>query len=175
MRIFVGYASKQGQARKIARWITDRLVAEGHGVELLSLEDAGDLALERFDRAVIVGSIHVGAYGAALAGFVDDHVGWLNAHPVLFASVSLAAAGHDAEEWRDLDRIVEDLREATGWTGGQVAQVAGAYRPSRYDIVTRYVMRRIEATKDPEADLKADKEYTSWPALGRVVDDWLVA
>ncbi|MBY4894097.1 protoporphyrinogen oxidase [Rhodobacteraceae bacterium N5(2021)] len=173
MKVFVGYASTQGQSSKIARWITDGLVAKGHGVELLSLDDSDDLALDRFDRAVIVGSIHVGHYKPSLVQFMTDHQRWLDHHPVLFASVSLAAAGHDAEDWRAIDRIIEDLREVTGWETGQVAQIAGAYKPSEYDIFTRFIMRRIEAKKDPEADLNADREYTDWTALEALVTGWM--
>lgn len=173
MKIFLGYASTQGQSRKIARWVMDGLVAEGHGVELLSLEDTGDVLLDRFDRAILVGSIHSGHFKPALVEFVTDHQRWLDHHPVLFLSVSLAAAGHDAEDWRALDRIIEDLRAATGWSTGQVAQVAGAYKPSEYDPFTRFVMRRIEAKKDPDADLRSDKEYTDWPALEALVTDWM--
>lgn len=65
-----------------------------------------------------------------------------------------------------------DLIEATGWSPGQVAHVAGAYQPSKYDLVTRFIMRRIIAEKDPDADLGADGEYTDWTALGALVDAW---
>ena len=94
---------------------------------------------------------------------------------MLFLSGSLAAAGHDAEEWRALDRIADDMAQATGWTPSQVVHVAGAYAPSRYDVFTRFTMRRIIAEKDPGANLSADKEYTDWAALDAAVESWLAA
>ncbi|WP_245848196.1 hypothetical protein [Octadecabacter ascidiaceicola] len=93
--------------------------------------------------------------------------------PVLFLSVSLGAGGHDAEDWRALDGIAVDLQDATGWTPSTVEHVAGAYLPSKYDLLTRVIMRRIIAAKDPEADLGKDKEYTDWDALGSKLDTWL--
>ena len=90
------------------------------------------------------------------------------------AAFSLAAAGHESEDWRGLDRIVEDFAEVTGWTPDRAEQVAGAYRPSEYDLFKRFIMRRIIATKDPGADLDTDREYTDWPALDALVDDWIV-
>lgn len=173
MKLLVGYASTEGQTRKIARHVADRLADAGHMVELLPLEDAGDVAPARFDRAVLAASVHASHYQPALAGFVEAHRDWLSTHPTLLLSVSLCAAGHDAQEWRALDRIAADFETATGWSPGEVMQVAGAYRPSRYDLFRRFVMRRIIAEKDPEADPDEDVEYTDWAALDAGLDRWL--
>lgn len=174
MKILVGYATREGQSRKIARWVSDWMIDAGHSVEVLAVDETDGLDLGRFDRAVLVGSIHAGHYKAALVSFVSGQDG-LNDLPVLFLSVSLAAAGHDAEEWRALDGIADDLKEATGWLPDRVVQVAGAYKPSEYDILSRFIMRRIIAQKDPEADLDADREYTDWAALGEVLGEWVAA
>jgi menaquinone-dependent protoporphyrinogen oxidase len=174
MRLLIGYASTDGQTRRIARFLADRAFGLGHSVEMLPLAEAEGLDLAGFDRAILAASIHASSYQPALAEFVEAHRGWLAAHPVLFVSVSLSAAGHDAEEWRGLARILDDFSEATGWRPDDVAQVAGAYRPSQYDLLNRFVMRRIIAEKDPEADPGADKEYTDWEALGATLDAWLV-
>ena len=175
MKLFIGYASSEGHTRRIARHVGDRLVDAGHGVEIAPLSDAGDLDLTRFDGVLLAASIHVSHYQKALTHFVHDQLTDLATRPTLFLSVSLAAAGHDAEEWRALDRIVADFAEATGWTPEQVVQVAGAFTPARYDIVTRFIMRRIIAKKDPQADLEQDKDYTDWQSLEAQVDGWVAA
>lgn len=173
MKLFIGYATSEGQTRKIARHVADRIVAAGHSVELAGLGDAGDAELSRFDAAILCGSVHVGHYQRVVSDFAADHLPALDAMPTLFLSVSLAAAGHDAEDWRGLETILADFQEATGWTPGEVAQVAGAYMPSQYDVFRKFVMRRIVAARDPEADLDWDREYTDWPALDALVDGWL--
>jgi menaquinone-dependent protoporphyrinogen oxidase len=173
MKLLIGYASTEGHTRKIARHVADRLVDQGHGVELVPLGDAEDLDPGRFDRAILAASVHIGHYQSALARFVTAHRDWLAAQDTLFLSVSLAAAGHDAEDWRALDKIMADFEEATGWTPGTVLQIAGAYTPSRYDLVRRLIMKRIVAKKDPGIDTSADKDYTDWAALDAGVADWL--
>ncbi len=175
MKLLVGYASTEGQTRKIARHVSDMLADRGHAVELMALEDAEGLDMARFDRAILAASVHIGHYQASLVDFAEAERHWLNGHPVLFLSVSLAAAGHDAEEWRALGGIAEDMAQATGWTPSQVVHVAGAYAPSRYDVFTRFTMRRIIAKKDPGADLSENKEYTDWAALEASVAEWLAA
>lgn len=173
MKLLIAYASTEGQTRKIAQHIAERLFDAGHMVELLPLADAGDVDLNRFDRIILGASIHVGRYQRALAKFIEAHAETLTSKPTLLLSVSLAAAGHDAEDWKALDRIANDLSEATGWTPGRIEQVAGAYRPSEYDILTRFIMRRIIAAQEPDADLAADKEYTDWPALEQILESWI--
>lgn len=173
MKIFIGYATGEGQTRKIARHVADRIYEGGHSVELLSLVDTGPVDLSRFDGAVLGGSVHAGRYQTALSEFAADHAKALGEKPTLMLSVSLVAAGHDAEDWRALDQILSDFQVATGWTPDQVAQVAGAFKPLEYDVFRRFIMRRIIAAKDPEADLDQDKEYTDWAALDRAVDIWL--
>ncbi|SLN72538.1 Protoporphyrinogen IX dehydrogenase [menaquinone] [Roseivivax jejudonensis] len=173
MKILVGYGTGEGHTRRIARHVADLTVAEGHSVELLNLADAEGLDLARFDRALLAASVHVNHYQRALGTFAAREASRLNAMPTLFLSVSLAAAGHDDEDWKGLERILADLEAATGWTPGRVSQIAGAFRPERYDVFRRFVMRRIIAVKDPKADLDAGKDYTDWPALDALVHDWL--
>ena len=175
MKILIGYATTEGQTRKICRHVADHLIDGGHSVELLPLSEADDPGVARFDRVILGASVHLGHYQQALSDFVADAATSLATLPTLFLSVSLSAAGHDAEDWRGLETIAEEMIEATGWTPDRVEQVAGAYTPSRYDIIRRFAMRRIIAAKDPGQDLTADREYTDWTGLDRAVDDWIAA
>ncbi|SPF75114.1 Protoporphyrinogen IX dehydrogenase [menaquinone] [Aliiroseovarius pelagivivens] len=173
MKILVSYATSEGHTRKIARWIADRIYDQGHSVELLSLVDKKDIDLGRFDGAILASSVHVGHYQPEVAEFAGEHATRLAQMPTLFLSVSLSAAGHDADDWRGLERILDDFTDATNWTPDRVVQVAGAYMPSEYGVLSRFVMRRIIAGQDPEADLDADHDYTDWEALGSELDSWL--
>ena len=173
MKILIGYTTKEGHTRKIARHISDLIVDEGHSVELLNLEDADDITLERFDNIVLAAPVHAGHYPRALGEFVSKNLDKLETARAKLISVSLAAAGHDADDWRGLNQIVSDFGKATGWTPSSVEHVAGAYMPTRYDILTGFIMARIVSAKDPEADTSKDKVYTDWPALNAWVNRWL--
>ena len=170
MTVLVAYATGEGQTRKIARRVADLIADHGQAVELLPLADADDIDLDRFDRVILAASVHMGHYQRVLSDFAASHAKRLHAKPALLLSVSLAAAGHDAEDWKGAEHVLEDLKAATGWTPGQVEQIAGAYMPSKYDFFRRFIMRRIVAAKDPQADLDADKEYTDWKALDTLID-----
>lgn len=173
MKVLVGYATGEGQTRKIARRIADLVADRGRAVELLALDDAEHIALQRFDRVILAASIHAGHYQKALSDFAGRHSDGLNDMPTLFLSVSLSAAGHEAEDWRGLQHVLEDLEAATDWAPGRTEQIAGAYRPAEYDLFRRFIMRRIIADKDPDADLDNGKEYTDWEALDRLIEHWI--
>ncbi len=173
MKILIGYATKEGQTRAIARYISDMAVDAGHAVELLALEDADDLDFSRFDRILLAAPIHAGHYPKPLVTFVENNLDQLKSSQARFISVSLAAAGHDAEDWKSLDKIAADLSEATGWRPGGVKHVAGAYAPSKYDILTGFIMARIVSLKDPDINTSQDKVYTDWSDLNGWVKSWL--
>lgn len=175
MKLLVVYATTDGQTRKIARHVADRLADGGQAVELLDAADTEGLVLSRFDRAVLAGSLHAGGYQKTLARFARAEAAALNAMPTLFLAVSLSAAGNDPDDWAGLTKCLDGFLAETGWTPGQVAHVAGAFRFTEYDFFRAWAMKRIAAQKDQTVDPTKDKEYTDWAALDRTVDDWLAA
>ncbi|GHE96322.1 hypothetical protein GCM10016455_15840 [Aliiroseovarius zhejiangensis] len=175
MKILIAYATTEGQTRKIARWVADRIFDQGHTVELAPLSELEGIKLARFDGVILAASIHLGNYQSELTEFAHRSAMRLSKQPTLFLSVSLAAAGHDAEDWGGLERTTEVFQAATGWSPDRLVHVAGAYKPSKYDMFQRFVMRRVIAQKDPDKDLSFDHEYTDWAALGAEVDSWLAA
>jgi len=175
MKLLVLYATTEGQTRKIARFVADRLADQGHAVELLPAGAAADLDPGRFDKVIAAGSVHAGSYQSDLTASLSAHAAALAARPSLFLSVSLSAAGDDPEDWDGLRSCVARLTEETGWTPGQVVHVAGAFRFTQYDFFRSWAMRWIARQKGESVDPNTDKEYTDWDRLGRDVDDWLAA
>jgi menaquinone-dependent protoporphyrinogen oxidase len=173
MRLLVAYATTDGQTRKIARFVADRLTDQGHATELLNVEDAEGLALARFDGAILAGSVHAGGFQKALRRFVTGARGDLDAMPTLFLAVSLSAAGNDPDDWTGLRLCLEEFAEDTGWVPGRIEHVAGAFRFTEYDFFRAWAMRRIAEHKGEKVDSGKDKEYTDWAALILAVDGWL--
>lgn len=172
MNILTFYGTSEGQTRRICQFCADALIGAGHSVEVMQPGgDESDFDLARFDAAIGAGSVHMGAYQADLAHFAVTHADALNARPSLFLSVSLAIVGEDPTELADLDEIAARFIEDTGWTPGQVAQVAGAFRFTQYDFLKSWAMRWIASRKGQDIDPQADTEYTDWTALRGLVLD----
>jgi menaquinone-dependent protoporphyrinogen oxidase len=60
----------------------------------------------------------------------------------------------------------------TGWTPAQVLHVAGALPYTRYNFITRSIMRRIAESQGDDTDTSRDYEYTDWAALGHFADSF---
>lgn len=172
MKILIVYATTDGQTRKIARFCADHLTGAGYTVELMPAGDAIGVELARFDGAILAGSVHVGGFQANLSDFVAAHSEALKAQRTLFLSVSLSAAGDEPEDWAGLTECVAKFQRDTGWTPGQILHVAGAFRFTQYDFFRAWAMRWIASRKGETVDPRADKEYTDWDALAKVVAEW---
>ncbi len=172
MLILVLYATTEGQTRKIARYAADYLVQNGTSVELAAAADAPGLAMGRFDGVVLMGSIHAGRYQAELVDFIADQRNALAAMPHAFVSVSLGAASDKPEDRDGIEACVARLSADTGWSPGQVAHVAGAFRFTQYDFFKSWAMRWIASRNDPGVRTDEDTEYTDWDALAAFLDRW---
>ncbi|MDK3074964.1 flavodoxin domain-containing protein [Sedimentitalea sp. JM2-8] len=172
MKVLICYASTEGQTRKIARFCADTLFAQGHSAEVLPVALADPIDLAVFDAVIVAGSVHLGRLQAELSDFVTAHGEMLNGMPTLFLVVSLAAAGQDEGDRRDLDGIASDFCDRAGWSPGATHHLAGAFRFSEYDFFKSLAMRYVASQHGQTVDPHADKEYTDWSALSDLLRDW---
>ena len=161
--ICVLYASTEGQTRKVAEVVADRLGKLGHRVTVDPVDN-------RFQfghcSAVVIGaSIHVGSFSGELKRFIERHRELLAKRPTAFFSVSLTAAKDDAESRETVQGYHHDLRSATGWTPALEAAFAGALKFSRYNFLKRMFMQKIAQDGGLTTDTKQDHEFTDWGAV----------
>ena len=171
MQVLLVYGTSEGQTRKIAAFVADRLSRRGHQVVTADAGEAGSLPDPRsFDAVIIAASVHIGRYQPAVTRFVREHRAAISARANAFLSVSLAAAGHEPGARAGLQKCVADFVQATGWTPQHVHHVPGAFRYTAYRFLTRCVMRYIAYRKGAPTDVHHDHELTDWDALVRFAD-----
>jgi menaquinone-dependent protoporphyrinogen oxidase len=164
--ILIAYATKEGQTRKIAQRIGDRLASQGHAVELVDTDSpTGTLDLERFQVAVVGGPIHARGYPRSIVRFALDHRRFLDRVPSAFFSVGLAIASRTSDGRSGTLEIVERFVQKTGWRPRRVELIAGALPYSKYNFLIRFLMRRISASEGGDTDTSRDYEYTDWSAV----------
>ncbi len=173
MRLLILFATTEGQTRKIAHFVAERVEAAGHmAIVVDATEVPADFAIPPVDAAIVAGSVHVGRYQSALAHVVKKNREGLLAIPTLFLSVSLAAAGDDGDI-EDVDACVARFVRESGWTPGRVQHVAGAFRYTEYDFFKRWAMKYIAFRHGQPTDTGRDYELTDWGALEKAVEDFL--
>lgn len=173
MKVLVLYSTTEGQTRKIATFVAERLRHAGDDVTLKdATEVEWDFWVGAFDAVIIAASIHAGQYQAATLSFVRQHFDRLNHIPSLFLSVSLSAADSDPEARRTIVRCAEEMSHVSGWKA-DVRHVAGAFRFTQYDFFKRMVMNAIAWQKGKAREAaNGDLELTDWTELSEVIDDF---
>jgi menaquinone-dependent protoporphyrinogen oxidase len=171
MKFLLVYGTTEGQTRKIASFVADRLARQGQDTQVMNAIDAPANGLHPFDAVIIAASLHAGRYQSAIVHFVRNHLAEISARPSAFISVSLAAASDDEDDVQGLERCVADFAHQTGWTPGRTHHVAGAFRYTSYDFLKRWAMKYIAHRKGGPTDTSRDYELTDWADVARFVDE----
>lgn len=171
MNVLIAYGTTEGQTAHIAEELKHRLEAAGAKVEAVDLQKTQPL-LAAFDRVVVAGSIHMGKYQKEVARFVSATVGVLNGIPSWFVGVSMAEAGGAEAGGHDTAQaFIDGFVAEHGWHPRGTLSLAGALKYREYNVITRFIMKRISAKEGRPTDTSRDWEFTDWAAVDRLADE----
>jgi len=174
MHVLIVYGSKEGQTAKIAERIAQIIRNRGLQASTFSgKEIQADFATDVFDAAIVGGSIHVDNYPAYLRKFVTKHHDWLNKVPSAFFTVCMAIRSQNADEREEAKNYGERFNKTTHWHPTLIDTFAGAVKYTQYNIITRFIMKRIAKREGGSTDTSHDHEYTDWDAVARFTNRFL--
>jgi menaquinone-dependent protoporphyrinogen oxidase len=172
--ILVAYASTEGQARKIAQFIAERLRIRGHRVDLVdTATSAAQQVPPQYQAAIVGGSVHQFHHQRALEHYLKENRAWLGAMPVALFSVSLAAAVDDPDDLLEAQRWLDEFADDCGLKPVATRCIAGALKYTQYDFLKRQLMRLIARQQGASTDTSKDIEYTDWNDVEAFVDGFL--
>jgi menaquinone-dependent protoporphyrinogen oxidase len=76
-----------------------------------------------------------------------------------------AAASSEARARAEAEGYATGFLQKTGWRPATVMSVAGTIAYTRYDPLTRFVLKLIARRNKGETDTSRDWEYTDWAAV----------
>ncbi|TKI07120.1 menaquinone-dependent protoporphyrinogen IX dehydrogenase [Martelella alba] len=170
MRILILYSSRDGQTRKIARFIGRELI-DFAACDVVDLEQAGDCPVRQYDGVIIGASIHYGHYAVALNRFIKRHLDGLNTRPGAFFSVNLTARKPD-KRMPGSNVYTRKFLAASPWHPERCAVFAGALRYPRYRWFDRIMIQLIMRLTGGETDPAREVEYTDWQQVGHFARDF---
>jgi len=173
MRIGVIYASTTGHAQNIAGFAAGVLRAAGHEVGVSSAAQTDAIDPAGCTAVLLVGSLRLGRFQAALRAFARRHHRVLNTMPSALLSVSLSAAGGTPEDLAALDGCVQRFEQATLWQPTALHHVGGALSFSKYGPLTRLAIRAIARRRGMNVDGHTDYDLTDYPALEAFLDGFI--
>jgi len=184
MKVLIAYATIEGQTEAVAERLHDRLV-QHHAlvVDLFNVRsEAEPPPLAEYDGVILAASVHMHRHERAMVDFVRAHRDELDARKTAFVSVSLAEATAENQSTSLEARMTaaDEVREGIEhffheceWRSDEVFPVAGALMYSKYNILVRWVMKRIARKQGNSTDTGHDHVYTDWNELDHFADEYV--
>jgi menaquinone-dependent protoporphyrinogen oxidase len=181
--VLVVYATREGHTKHIAEHVGNTLANHRH---LFVLMDAAHclegFVLSKYSAAIICASLHMGDHEHEATKFVKQHIEELRRIPTIFLSVSLAEAGVEdpqatearrTEAQAHVKQAIDNFLAETEWHPTHIAAVAGALPYSRYNFVTRFIMKNIAGKTGLPVDTTRDYEFTDWTKLDHLIEEFI--
>ena len=173
MKLFIAYATIEGQSHKIAERLAATIDAHGHRSLVAPATEMSEHTSEEPDGIILCAPIHAGRYPSCFSDFVCREATWLNAVPSAFVSVTLSIASDDPVERSEAIRFPTALAAETGWSPRAIYNAAGALRYTEYDFFKRWMLKRIAHRHNAPADTRHDYELTDWRSLNAFAIEFL--
>jgi menaquinone-dependent protoporphyrinogen oxidase len=174
------YATREGQTRRIALRIAEGLKLRGVKVDAFNVRAAVPTDWSRYSAACVAASVHRGHHEPEIVEMVKAHRADLERLGASFVSVTLSEAGVEdpkrtdavrQQAIADVQRMLDVFVEETGWRPARMFPVAGALAYSKYNILVRFIMKRIARKEGAPTDTSRDYEFTNWDAVDRFASD----
>jgi menaquinone-dependent protoporphyrinogen oxidase len=185
MRAAVFYATREGQAERVAERVATDLRAQFIYVDVVNVKEVkGTIDWTAYARAFVIASVHTGHHEKEMVAFVKRFSNELAALHAPFLSLTLSQAGAELpsnslvvrETARgDALRMIHDFTRETGWHPARILPVAGALMYSRYNFLVKWIMKRIAHKAGFDGPASRDYEFTNWPAVDRFVAELATA
>lgn len=168
----VGFASRDGQARKIASRIADRLRADGLDAATLDLAESRAVTeiLSGTVLVVVVAAVRYGRHLAPAERFLDAYKTHPGAPPLALVSVNLTARKPE-KRTVDTNPYIKKLIARHGLRPVAAAVFAGRLDYPSYGWFDRQMIRLIMRLTDGPADGTSSVDFTQWPDVDAFAGD----
>jgi menaquinone-dependent protoporphyrinogen oxidase len=179
MRAAVFYATREGQAERVAHRVAKDLRGRHIEVDVINVKDVhGYIDWHGYTLAFVIASVHTGHHEKEMIEFVKRSKEHLTSLHAPFLSLTLSQAGAELPSntlvqrqtaHGDALRMISDFMRETGWQPSRILPLAGALRYSQYNFLVKFIMKRIARKAGFDGPATRDYEFTSWPAVDRLV------
>jgi len=181
---FIGvfYATREGHTRRIAEHAAEALRAREFAVEVRDLRNQTEgITLTNYAGVILAASVHSGKHEREMIEFAKSHRRELDSMPSAFLSVTLSEAGAErpnttaqehAQFVADVQNVMDAFFRETAWHPRRAKPIAGALLYTKYNVLMRFIMKRIAKRSGGDTDTSIDYEYTDWAALDRFVEEF---
>lgn len=160
--VLILYDTVEGQTKKIALYIGEVLKAEGHSVRILRPDEFHG-SLEAYDSVIVGGPVHIQKYPKKLRSWVGANAKELQPKLTAFFSVCLGILQKDDPRVQEAEKkIALDFLAKSNWQPDVIEIFGGALAYTKYNWLTKMMLRMIAKKAGGSMDTTKDHEYTDW-------------
>lgn len=172
-KILIVYSTTDGHTRKICLRLQGIVENLNNQVTVVSVQEAGAVDLDSFDKLVIGASIRYGKHSPEVYDFIKANSRVLDAKPNAFFTVNVVARKPE-KNTPETNPYLKKFLKQISWKPKVLGVFAGKIDYKLYGPLDRFMIRLImRITKGPTAP-DTNIEFTDWEkvdAFGSVIDE----
>ena len=154
------YSSTDGHTRIICKRIID-LLKDGNTTKLISLEEAKNLDISKFNKIIIGASIRYGKHSKDLYKFIELNKSILDQKQSVFFSVNVVARKPEKNS-PDTNPYIKKFLKISKWKPKKIAVFAGKVDYPKYGLIDKYIIKFIMFITKGPTDTSQSYEFTDW-------------
>ena len=160
MNLLIIYSSTDGHTKMICEKIIDNL-KNSNNVELVSLDQAMNLDLSKFNKIVIGASIRYGRHSGDLYKFIKFNKDILEQKETAFFSVNVVARKIEKSD-PETNPYIKKFLKISNWKPDKIAVFAGKVDYPKYRFYDKYIIKLIMFITKGPTDTSQTYEFTNW-------------
>ena len=154
------YSSTDGHTKTICKRMIDFL-KDGNKAKIVSLNDAKNLNLSKFDRIIIGASIRYGKHSKELYKFIELNKNILDEKESVFFSVNVVARKPE-KNTPDSNPYIKKFLKISKWKPKKLGVFAGKVDYPNYNFLDKYIIKLIMFITSGPVDTSHSYEFTDW-------------
>ena len=160
MNSLIIYSSTDGHTKIICEKIRNNL-KNSNNAKLVSLDQAIDLDLSKFNKIIIGASIRYGRHSRDLYKFIKSNKDILEQKKTAFFSVNVVARKIEKSN-PETNPYIKKFLKISNWKPGKVAVFAGKVDYPNYRFFDKYIIKLIMFITKGPTDTTQSYEFTNW-------------
>ena len=163
------YSSTDGHTRIICKRIID-LLKDGNTTKLISLEEAKNLDMSKFNKIIIGASIRYGKHSKDLYKFIELNKSILDQKQSVFFSVNVVARKPEKNS-PDTNPYIKKFLKISKWKPKKIRVFAGKVDYPNYNFFDKYIIKLIMFITSGPIDTSQSYEFTDWSKVDEFANE----
>ncbi len=170
MNSLIVYSTTDGQTKKICEIIKNSSINK-NSYEILSLEEAFDKEIEKYEQIIIGASIRYGRHSSKVYKFIKNNKHILEKKKNAFFSVNVVARKPE-KNTPDTNPYIKKFLKKTNWRPKKLGVFAGKIDYPKLNFINKNVIRLIMFITNGPTNVNNTYEFTDWQSVEKFTNEF---